>query len=740
MSQLDGIVAISKNDVWAVGSGTGETYQALTMHWDGTAWSIVPAPVLDYPGSLNAVSATGPDDVWAVGHVVTDRALTTPVQTLTMHWNGREWSIVPSPNANLDVRSWSYLNAVVALPGGEAWAFGIYNQNKTPSQPLFMRWNGSAWNLVSSPVRTFTTNLLGAVATTSGSVWTVGSRTSPTQSLQEGLALRHTSAPCASTPTPVATMAPPLPIPGTGSITFPDTGETLSGIFLDYWQAHGGLPQQGYPTSNVMGEVSDLNGKTYTMQYFERAVFEYHPENKPPYNVLLSQLGTFEYRKRYGTQGALGQRPNTTSGSILVPETGKRLGGKFLQYWRENGGLMQQGHPISDEFTEISALNGKPYLVQYFERAVFEYHPENQPPYDVLLAHLGRFRYNQQYNSAANATPLAGNIGNTVAGGKYLLWEDRGLPNNPIYSHDVERSTRALVTEKPGYKFDMATDGTHAGWVIPLNSFTQTSSLDSLHLDTGARFSVPFTNTGVGGLALEDGVFYYHRGISDGVAIVARDILTGSERILVYRQFRVEPNGTRSADVLFQDIRVKDGVLLWSESRYKPDSPPTNSESSLHMLKLDGTMSDTVLATALGNLRGFDLSGDNVVWAFSPLNLADPPDASNRVTLYNIRTGVKKLISPEGIRASDPIIRGNLVVWAEGTSALSFQEPSRPYNTTMKLYDIESGATYALFRQSTFITPLAISGKMLAFTQQDRINDTTGLYLIELPASGEAIK
>jgi hypothetical protein len=29
-------------------------------------------------------------------------------------------------------------------------------------------------------------------------------------------------------------------------------------------------------------------------------VFEYHPENQPPYNVLLSQLGTYRYHEKYG--------------------------------------------------------------------------------------------------------------------------------------------------------------------------------------------------------------------------------------------------------------------------------------------------------------------------------------------------------------------------------------------------------------------------------------------------------
>lgn len=84
--------------------------------------------------------------------------------------------------------------------------------------------------------------------------------------------------------------------------TFPETGQAVCGRFLQYWQANGGLAQQGFPISPEFQEVSDLNGQTYTVQYFERAVFEFHPENQPPYDVLLSQLGTFRYQQKYGGQ------------------------------------------------------------------------------------------------------------------------------------------------------------------------------------------------------------------------------------------------------------------------------------------------------------------------------------------------------------------------------------------------------------------------------------------------------
>ena len=85
------------------------------------------------------------------------------------------------------------------------------------------------------------------------------------------------------------------------------------------------------------------------------------------------------------------------NGCRSFAETGKAVCGRFLEYWSAHGGLAQQGFPISDEFLEKSDLNGQSYLVQYFERAVFELHPENQPPYDVLLSQLGRFQYQRKY-------------------------------------------------------------------------------------------------------------------------------------------------------------------------------------------------------------------------------------------------------------------------------------------------------------------------------------------------------
>jgi len=190
---------------------------------------------------------------------------------------------------------------------------------------------------------------------------------------------------------------------------FSETAHAVGGMFLDYWTTHGALDQQGYPISDEMQEVSATDGKVYTDQYFERAVFDKHPENQPPNDVLLSLLGLFLYHQKYPA-GAPNQVPNSDGGAQLFTETGHTVGGLFLVYWTTHGGLAQQGYPISDEFSEKSDLDGKTYKVQYFQRAVFESHPENAAPYNVLLSQLGTFHYKSEYGGAgaAPAPPSSG--------------------------------------------------------------------------------------------------------------------------------------------------------------------------------------------------------------------------------------------------------------------------------------------------------------------------------------------
>lgn len=220
---------------------------------------------------------------------------------------------------------------------------------------------------------------------------------------------------------------------------FNETGHNVSGKFLDYWNKHGGLSQQGYPISEEMSEVSDVNGKAYTVQYFERAVFEYHPENKSPYDVLLTPLGSLRLKNYYSSGNPT---PEAAAGSAgYFPQTKHSVTGRFLQYWQEHGGLTQQGYPITEEFTEKSDLDGNTYQVQYFERAVFELHPENQPPNDVLLSQLGTFRYGSKYGPVSRVDPVGGAGGNPPA--------NNPAPTNPPAPTNIPAPTNTPPAPTP---------------------------------------------------------------------------------------------------------------------------------------------------------------------------------------------------------------------------------------------------------------------------------------------------
>ncbi len=73
---------------------------------------------------------------------------------------------------------------------------------------------------------------------------------------------------------------------------YPETGHTLGGAFRDYWEKNGGLAMFGYPISQEFAELNPADGKTYTVQYFERNRFEFHPEFAgTKYEVLMGLLG-----------------------------------------------------------------------------------------------------------------------------------------------------------------------------------------------------------------------------------------------------------------------------------------------------------------------------------------------------------------------------------------------------------------------------------------------------------------
>lgn len=169
----------------------------------------------------------------------------------------------------------------------------------------------------------------------------------------------------------------------TPDVYFSETGHHLGGDFLNTWQANGGLMTFGYPISEQMQQDG------MTVQYFERARLEEHPESAGTrWAVQATLLGTWAAQS-LSSNPAFKPFPSDTvvvadPNRVFFPQTGHWLAYGFKDYWEQHGGLYVYGYPISEEFQQ----NG--YTVQYFERARFEYHPENRgTQFEVLLGRLG---------------------------------------------------------------------------------------------------------------------------------------------------------------------------------------------------------------------------------------------------------------------------------------------------------------------------------------------------------------
>ena len=174
-TQLTGVAAISRTDVWAVGSSApaGKATTTLIEHWNGNAWSIVKSA--DASGAaalggdrLTAVAADSTTDIWAVGYIgapadsLTSAGQPAPsvVQTLIEHWNGTAWSVVGAPDvaARDGVQPWDVLTSIAAVSTDDVWAVGVTEWPLTylapdfvVAQPLVEHWNGTYWATVSVP-------------------------------------------------------------------------------------------------------------------------------------------------------------------------------------------------------------------------------------------------------------------------------------------------------------------------------------------------------------------------------------------------------------------------------------------------------------------------------------------------------------------------------------------------------------------------------------------------------------
>ena len=173
---LNGIAALTANDVWAVGTTSGTSIdqsKTLIEHWNGTTWSIVPSP---NPGTtsngLTGITSIAANDIWAVGFT-SNRRDNNVDTSLLEHWNGTKWSLVASPT----VKQGSQLLRLAAVSTNNVWAVGYStNDSGTISRTLIERWDGTTWSVVPNTLTSqLGYNILNGIsARTADDVWVVG--------------------------------------------------------------------------------------------------------------------------------------------------------------------------------------------------------------------------------------------------------------------------------------------------------------------------------------------------------------------------------------------------------------------------------------------------------------------------------------------------------------------------------------------------------------------------------------
>ncbi|MEA2574009.1 MAG: hypothetical protein QOH93_1307 [Chloroflexia bacterium] len=169
---FNSVDALSEDDAWAVGYYADErgVYRTLAQHWDGNEWRTVPTPSIGQRlNTLTSVAMRSATDVWAVGYRIAEKNQYLP---LTMHWNGKEWSLLEAP---APAKVANYLYDVTVAGPTDVWAAGYQYDGSGPVTPLLLRWDGTEWNKMGGPQIDTDYAVLNSISATSGDdVWITG--------------------------------------------------------------------------------------------------------------------------------------------------------------------------------------------------------------------------------------------------------------------------------------------------------------------------------------------------------------------------------------------------------------------------------------------------------------------------------------------------------------------------------------------------------------------------------------
>lgn len=298
---------------------------------------------------------------------------------------------------------------------------------------------------------------------------------------------------------------------------FAETGQCIEGRFRDYWEQNGGLAVFGYPITPARPETNSDTGQRYLTQWFERNRFEAHPGNAAPYDVLLGRLSDARLRQTGVNWQTAPRESGARAGCLWFAETGHNVcnqGGTqgFMAYWQSHGlqdarldayarSLALFGLPLTGQRIETNA-SGDRVITQWFERARFEWHPDQPdagaPGARVLLGLLGREAQVPLQPPAPSGAIAYTVLGDSIAAG---LFAQR--PYDRRYAETIQTTSGTQVSI------------TNLGRI----AWTGTQLLDALRTNAAFRRSVTQARVltwNIGGNELQDARLLYRSGRCGG--------------------------------------------------------------------------------------------------------------------------------------------------------------------------------------------------------------------------------
>lgn len=211
---------------------------------------------------------------------------------------------------------------------------------------------------------------------------------------------------------------------------FPETGHWVTNNFLAKYES---VPNPelvfGFPLTDAYEDPTTR----VLIQYFQRARFEFHPDKPPEVAVQLTPLGQYLYEP-----GAELTTLSNATACRTYSETGYQVCYTFLEFFNENGGVALFGYPISN----FEIHDGR--IMQYFQRARFEWMPERPAGERVRISSLGSLYFEVRKENPARKDPVPGdNILQSI-----LSLQVRAFPAKAVTPFDGSQTIYIIVQDQ----------------------------------------------------------------------------------------------------------------------------------------------------------------------------------------------------------------------------------------------------------------------------------------------------